>query len=157
MNNWPTLVVAACLTGWYGTTVANPPDAGQVSVRLAASPQNAGRIAQVTLVPQGTSSTELVFFISGVPSAVTQPAHLYTYIYPGSCGNLGAKPAYAMNQQIVLGDHLPQRTWQMSKLVPVTLNELRSGDYAAVVRTSPADGYADIFCGNIGHAPPLPS
>jgi hypothetical protein len=39
--------------------------------------------------------------------------------------------------------------WTLSKKAPVALSELRSGGYAIVVRTGPADGNLDIFCGDI--------
>jgi len=32
------------------------------------------------------------------------------------------------------------------------MSDLLSGKYAIVVRTSPVDGSADIFCGDVAHA-----
>jgi hypothetical protein len=37
----------------------------------------------------------------------------------------------------------------MFKTVPLPLATLRSGNYAIVVRASPADGGDDLFCGDI--------
>ncbi|WP_233809876.1 hypothetical protein [Paraburkholderia sp. HP33-1] len=143
----PTLAIVCALTSGWSTAIASPPSE-RISIPLTATSQNAGKIAQATLVPVG-DATEIVLFVGGVPSNVAQPPHLYTYIYPGMCGDLGPKPVIAMNDQVVLGDRLPQLSRWMSKRVPIALNELRSGDYALVVRTSPADGFVNIFCGNL--------
>jgi hypothetical protein len=138
-----TLLITGC-----GTTVANRQDREVVSVRLSATPQNAGRSGVATLVPYG-DRTSLMLYVSGVPSYVTQPAGLYIYIYSGSCGNLGAAPPYDMTRQPAPGNYVPWGTLRIGKTVPVALSTLRSGDYAIVVRTHPIDGLTDIFCGNL--------
>jgi hypothetical protein len=90
-----------------------------------------------------------MLYVSGVPSYVTQPAGLYIYIYSGSCGNLGAAPAYDMTRQPAPGNYVPWGTLRIGKTVPAALSTLRSGDYAIGVRTHPVDGLTDIFCGNL--------
>ena len=150
-KSWPTLAAVIGLAAMYAPTISSAADREFVTVRLTATQQNAGKLAQATLVPQG-GATEIVLFVSGVPFNVAQPPHLYTYIYRGTCGILGARPVVEMNQRVVLGDYVPHLWMQMTKLAPIALGELRAGDYALVVRTSPADGYADIFCGNLKQA-----
>jgi len=130
-----------------GATAAAPSEV--VNVPLAAAPQNAGKVAVATMVPTGESSTEVVVFVSGLPSQVSYPARLYTYIYPGTCGNLESKPAFDLNKRVKLGELVPSRMW---KTVPVSMTELRSSQYAIVLRTSPADGFVNVFCGNITRA-----
>ncbi|MCO6056598.1 hypothetical protein NG726_07905 [Pseudomonas sp. MOB-449] len=119
-----------------------------LEVRLNATPKNAGRIAQATLVPRG-DETSISFVISGVPSFTTRPVRLYTFIYPGSCVHPGASPAYELNNTVTTERHFKGDVWRMSKSAPVPLSTLRSGDYSLVLRTTPADGNYDIFCGDI--------
>lgn len=119
-----------------------------VEVRLNATPKNAGRIAQATLVPRG-DETSISLVISGVPSFTARPVRLYTFIYPGSCAHPGASPAYELNNTVTTDRHFKGDVWRMSKAAPVPLSVLRSGDYSLVLRTTPADGNYDIFCGDI--------
>jgi hypothetical protein len=34
-------------------------------------------------------------------------------------------------------------------MIPMDLSSLISGGYSIVIRSSPADGYRDLFCGDI--------
>ena len=90
-------------------------------------------------------------YLSGVPGEAALPAHLYTFIYAGSCANPGERPAYALNERLLYPDPGQHSNWVMRKSVPVALDTLRSADYVLVVRTDPADGDSTIFCGQIGH------
>jgi hypothetical protein len=136
------LVVAV---GWISVGVAAPKQI--VSIPLHATTYNAGHIAQATLTPLG-SETELVLFVGGVPNGTAIPAHLYTYIYSGSCAQHEPKPAYSLNEYVTdyYENEVGIRLW---KSVPVAYDALRSGGYALVVRASPADGNHDIFCGEL--------
>lgn len=148
MKSWLRLPLVA---GWIvgcGATTDSYGDNQVVAIRLAATQQNAGKIAQATLAPLG-DETSITLFIGGVPSGLTRPVHLYTYIYPGACGSLGAQPAYEMNQTVNTDRYTRGAGWTLSKKAPVVLSRLLSGDYAIVVRTSPADSAIDIFCGDI--------
>jgi hypothetical protein len=149
MNPWLVLLVVVGLISGCSATTESRSGRQVVNIPLTASPQNLGQIAQATLVAEG-DATEISFFLSGVPMGTTRPVRLYTYIYPGPCNALGAKPAYEMNQTVntdqIAGD---RPGWSLSKKVPVALSELRSKGYAIVVRTSPEDGNLDIFCGLI--------
>lgn len=120
-----------------------------LTVPLQATLHTTGKIAQATLVDQG-SDTGIHFIIGGVPSGTSRPVHLYTFIYPGSCAHPGSAPAYAMNQ-IVLAEQIgrSQSGWRLNKRVPASLEQLRRGGYNLVVRGSPADGGYDLFCGEI--------
>ena len=148
LKTWLALAVAVWSAAGTGALLADESARGPVNIRLNASAQNAGRVGEATLVAQG-NATELIFIISGVPSFTTLPAHLYTYIYPGSCARLGEHPIYAMNDTTVLGDRVPGRVLTMAKLAPVSMQDLASGEYSIVVRSSPADGFHDIFCGDV--------
>ena len=144
------LLAGAMLAGpgcapWSGTAQERE----LLTVPLAATHHNAGKIAQATLVAEG-ERTGISFIIGGVPDGTSRPVHLYTYIYPGRCDRLGPEPAWEMNQ-IVLADRVgrAQAGWRLSKRVEVPLAQLRSGGYSLLVRNSPADGSWDLFCGEI--------
>ncbi|CAN7763056.1 hypothetical protein LJR296_007044 [Cupriavidus necator] len=119
------------------------------TVPLAATTRNAGHIAQATLAAQG-DQTAITFLIGGVPNEVSSPPHLYTYIYRGTCASHGATPAYDLNRTL-LPDNLLGigGVLTLSRSSTATLNQLRGGKYTVVVRTSPADGNFDIFCGDV--------
>ncbi|MGF6694502.1 hypothetical protein [Pseudomonas sp. D(2018)] len=141
------LIMAAC--GLCGcASPAGDASNEMLEVRLNATPKNAGRIAQATLVPRG-DETSISLVISGVPSYTTRPVRLYTFIYPGSCAHPGGTPAYELNRTLTTDRHFRGDVWRMSKSAPVPLSTLRAGDYSLVLRTTPADGSFDIFCGDI--------
>lgn len=144
----PTVLAAVCVALGCCAALASHAAPQSVTFPLTATARNAGKIGQVTLVPQG-NATEMLFFIGGVPSSTTMPAHLYTYVYPGSCNQMADKPLFAMTDRTVLGDYVPQQGFKLWRRVAMPMGDLLSGDHAIVVRTSPADGGRDIFCGNI--------
>ena len=141
------LIVAGAIHGCSTPPVAGGDDR-LISVPLAAAPRNAGQLGQATLAAAG-DETAISFFIGGVPAGTTRPLHLYTFIYAGSCRSLGAWPAYEMNQTVTTNPVARRRGWTLSRRAPVALSALRAGGYAIVVRTSPADGNLEIFCGDI--------
>jgi hypothetical protein len=120
------------------------------NVRLIAGPQNAGHVGEASFASQG-DATNIVLTLSGVPERVTRPVHLYTYIYEGTCGSLGPKPAYSLNE-VVLAEATTSPGglgFTLNKLAPVPLQKLRSGGYAIAVRTQAPDLDQEMFCGNI--------
>ncbi|MNZ34997.1 hypothetical protein D3C78_523850 [compost metagenome] len=119
-----------------------------VNIDLQATQRNAGRIAQATLSPVD-DKTYMTVFVSGAPQGTTRPLRLYTFIYPGTCAKPGAKPAYELNDTVVTHRRSRIDGWSLYKMVPAPLATLRSGDYSIVLRTSPADGNYDIFCGDV--------
>ena len=135
------LLISSVLCACAGSTGSN-----FIDVTLNGTAANRGQTGMAAFVDKG-DSTSLDFTISGVPTGVSTPLQLLSFIYPGSCSSLGAQPAYALNAdtQVFPG----QAGWVMSKTVLVSLGNLVSGNYAVVVRTSPADGNQDIFCGDI--------
>ena len=148
LNAWPTLATVLGIAAISGMAIAGQrPEV--VEVPLKATPQNAGKIAVATLIPTGPVTTQVMLFVSGLPSDTARPANLYSYIYPGSCENLGPKPAFALNQRVLLGEMEQMKIW---KSVPASMSDLRSGNYAIVLRSSPADGFSNVFCGNLGQA-----
>jgi len=138
------LVVAA---GWVCTGVAAQKQI--VAVPLNAIDHNAGHIAQAVLSPLSSSETHVSLFVGGVPNGTAMPAHVYTYIYSGSCARHEPKPAYSLNR-LTTDDFDDQVGMQLTKRVPMAYDTLRSGGYALVLRSSPADGSSEIFCGELG-------
>jgi hypothetical protein len=127
---------------------ANDARKEMVQVKMNATQRNAGKIAQAMLVPRG-DNTSISLVIGGVPSYTTRPVRLYTYIYPGTCANQGASPAFGLNRTLITDRRYRGGVWWMSKSAPVSLATLRASDYSLVLRTTPADGNYDIFCGDI--------
>jgi len=119
-----------------------------VTVPLNATPRNGGQIANATLAVQG-NETAFSFVVSGVPSGTLRPLNLYTFINKGSCERPGLSP-YAMNDRINTNRYFCNgAAGPIHRSAPVTLAELLSGGYYLVIRTTPADGNVDIFCGDI--------
>ncbi|MDH4565240.1 hypothetical protein E8E95_00880 [Pseudomonas sp. BN414] len=141
----PLITVLTCLA-----SCTSIDDSQVVNVRLTASPQNAGQIGQATLAAAG-EDTSMSIFISGVPSETTRPVHIYTYIYTGTCErHPDTAPAYSMNDRVLVEKDDGKRGWTLSRRADVDLDTLRSGQYSIVLRTGPADGNREIFCGEIG-------
>lgn len=141
-----TGLFAVALAGLLAGCVSTGGDKEVLTIRLEAGHQNAGAIAEASLVGRG-DVTGITYLISGVPAGVTRPVQLYTFIYSGTCARLSAEPAYSMNNTT---QATPTSSgWTLSKEVPVALSDLLSESRALVVRTSPADGNIDIFCGDV--------
>jgi uncharacterized lipoprotein YmbA len=140
------IMVAAGLSAC--ASPAGEVDGQRLDVRMTATEMNAGRVAQATLVSLD-DKTSMTMFVSGVPSNVARPVHLYTYIYPGTCASPGASPAYELNRTVETYQYSRGDGWRLSKTAPVALATLRSSSHSIVLRTSPADGNFDIFCGDI--------
>ncbi|CAI8726469.1 hypothetical protein SOP85_17880 [Pseudomonas sp. YuFO20] len=141
-TSWLALVVAV------GTISACASRNDVVDVPLDATPQNAEHIARATLSPVG-NQTSIWLTVGGVPHDMAVSSRLDTAIYAGSCQQLGAQPAYRTRQaNSVDYPSLAPRTQHWAQ-APVALSELTKGGYALLVRTSPADGSRELFCGNI--------
>ncbi len=120
------------------------------SVPLDATLYNPGQAAQATMAPMG-NQTDLWVHASGTPSGNAIPSRLYTYVYSGSCGSLGVKPVYQLNQSVSTEFFSPELPGiNLKKSVPVPYETLRSSGYVLVVREAPADGGQDLFCGHLG-------
>ena len=90
--------------------------------------------------------------ISGVPPWMLRPIQVFTFVYSGSCASHEARPAYTLNDTVQVNAQSGSGVsgpYTMSKTVPVPMATLRSGEYAIVLRSSPADGNWDIFCGDM--------
>ena len=138
----PALLAAGLLAG---CAASNDGASQFVDVTLIASQVNQGQTGMAAFVDKGPS-TGLDFTISGVPGGASSPLQLLSFIYPGACASLGSQPAYAMNQDTQAFEG--QAGWIMSKEVPVALGTLLAGKYAVGVRSSPAEGNQNIFCGH---------
>jgi hypothetical protein len=142
-NLFSTLLAAALLSGCAASSGSST---SFEDITLTATQANQGQTGMAALIDKG-DSVALDFTISGVPGGASSPLQLLSFVYPGTCSSLGAEPAYSMNQdtQVFQG----QAGWVMSKTLPVSLGSLRASPFAIVVRSSPADGNQNIFCGDI--------
>jgi hypothetical protein len=127
-----------------------------VNIPLAGSRYNAGETAWATLVGRG-DQTDATITASGVPSTVTRPVHLYTYIHEGECGALSAQPAYSLTRTVLARaanamDGGLRAPYVIGNTADVPLATLRSTPHAIVVRSAPADGDWELFCGDIASA-----
>jgi hypothetical protein len=138
------LVVAV---GWI-SGCSTVPDRQITNVPLNATSINAGNIARPIMMPSG-SGTVFWFAVGGEPQGNALSGRLMAYIYPGSCANLGLKPAYDMNDGPNARFYSRASLQYFWKSAPVDVDTLRAGGYALVVRESPADGNQNIFCGNL--------
>lgn len=133
-----------------------------VSMPLVATKYNAGNVGKATLMPQGDKTVVRVA-LSGVPDYTSRPIHIYTYIYDGTCGSRNATPRFALTDR-VLADGLiaepglgPEPIGvftgpvQLAHSIPMDFQAFRATRYAISVRTSPADGNTEIFCGDNSH------
>jgi len=143
-------VIAATLTcGCAGTADNRRPD--MISFVLQASSRNAGETGKGFMTARG-ESTLINLTITGVPPWVARPVQLFTFVYAGSCAKRDSTPAYALNDTVQV--HAQNSIGlsgplTIAKTLPVSMDALRSGDFAIVLRTSPADGNWDIFCGDM--------
>jgi hypothetical protein len=126
-----------------------------VSVTLLATPVNAGQIGRAFLVPRG-ASTDVNIEVSGVPPLfASRPVHLYTFLYQGRCDALPPKPAHALTERVLAqsprtpGALPPGGPFTVSNTSPLPLDVLLGANYAIVIRTSPADGDVELFCGAV--------
>ena len=142
------IVLAGLLVGCAGLGAATQAaeSSGAVVIPLAASSLNAGRVAQATMLPQG-STTRIVLWVSGVPNGTTLPPHLYTYIYEGTCETLPAQPAMALNDRVLVTKPFAGRGPTLSHTAALPIDELLSGRYALALRSAPADGDRLLYCG----------
>nr|WP_180202806.1 hypothetical protein [Pseudomonas sp. SbOxS1]NYU02335.1 hypothetical protein [Pseudomonas sp. SbOxS1] len=124
------------------------PDRQVTNVPMNATSINAGNIARPIMMPDG-QTTVFWFAVSGESMGSALPGRLQAYIYPGSCGSLGAKPTYDMNDGPNARFYSQASMQYFWKSAPVPVETLRAGGYALVVRESPADGHQAIFCGNL--------
>ena len=126
-----------------------------LTVPLSATSVNAGEIGRGFLIARG-EETVVVVEVSGVPPMLaSRPVHLYTFIHSGRCGSLVEPPAFALTARVLAdsprgGGALPMTgPFRVSNVAPVPLDALRGGGHAILIRTSPADGGREIFCGNV--------
>ena len=153
-------VIAALMAGCASVTSdddrSDAPRAVFATVVLTAAPYNAGRIGRAYLVPSG-DRTVVKIDSSGVPDTVARPIHLYTFIYEGSCAAPSERPAFALTDT-VLASSLANPAGigafggavTITNDAPISFDELRAKPYAIVVKTSPADGNRDLYCGDAG-------
>ncbi|BAN50798.1 hypothetical protein [Metapseudomonas resinovorans] len=119
-----------------------------LNINLEPTQRNAGRIGRATFAPRG-DQTSVSMLVSGVPPSVTRPVRLLAFIYPGTCAEPGGAPAYELNRTATTFRNFDGDVWRLSRNAPVALSKLKAGEYSLVLRTTPANGGFDIFCGDI--------
>ena len=143
-------VISPALTcGCVGT--ADDRRSDTVSFLLQAGPRNAGESGRGFMTAQG-DKTLINLTITGVPPWVVRPIQLFTFVYAGSCAKHDATSAYALNDTVRVNAHSDiglSGPFTLAKTLPVPMATLRSGEYAIVLRASPADGNWDMFCGDM--------
>lgn len=124
-----------------------------MSIQLMATQSNAGQTGKATLHPQ-SEKTLVDIIISGVPSFTSPPVHLYSYVYEGTCESHKPQPRFALTRKVLAAtDFRPLASgpirgpFNLSESMPITLQTIRASQHAISVRTSPADGNFEIFCG----------
>ena len=149
-------LMAGCATGADDGDRSDAPGGAFATVVLIATPYNAGRVGRAYLVPSG-DRTVVRIDASGVPDTVARPIHLYTFIYEGSCAARSEKPEFALTDT-VLASSLANPAGigafggalMITNAAPISFDALRANPYAIVVKTAPADGDRDLFCGDAG-------
>jgi len=120
---------------------------------MVASRWNRGEVGQATLIGRG-GNTDVTIMASGVPEDVTRPVHLYVYIHRGSCGQLQQQPDYSLTDHVLADVSWPMAfrngPYTLRSTVAVPLEQLRGKPYAILVRSSPADGARELYCGDLG-------
>jgi hypothetical protein len=120
----------------------------RLSIPLKGSQFNAGAIGNAAFVATDETISEVVIIMGGISKFIMRPVRINTYIYPGSCENLGEAPAYELND-INISYNRGGNTWEATRRIPVALSSLLENDYALVIRSSAPDGNRDLFCGDI--------
>lgn len=147
------MVLASALVAGCASPIGGPSAeraAAILDTPLTATAYNAGETGRATLIAR-SAHTDVLIQVSGVRDSVTRPVHLYSYIYPGSCRQHDARPAYVLTER-VLADRPPpfgNGPYSVRNEAPVALEQLRSSPHAIVVAASPADGNFELFCGDI--------
>jgi hypothetical protein len=150
MRYWLVSIFAAA-SSCGCTGMADNRRVDTVSFMLQAGSRNTGETGKGFMTAQG-DKTVINLTITGVPPWVGRPIQLFTSVYAGSCARRNDTPAYALNDTVQVtaqNSAGASGPFTIAKTVPVPMSTFRSGDHAIVLRTSPADGDWDLFCGNM--------
>jgi len=149
-------LMAGCASVAHDGDRSDAPGGVFAAIVLTAAPYNAGRIGTAYLIPSG-DRTVVRIDSSGVPDTVSRPIHLYTFIYEGSCAAPSEKPAFALTDSVLASSLANPAgigafggTVTIANAAPISFDALRGRPYAIVVKTSPADGDRDLYCGDAG-------
>lgn len=123
-----------------------------IMIRLAASRYNAGENGRAVLMPAGKKAekTGVRIVVTGVPGYTSAPPHLYAYIFDGTCKSRSPAPRYSLTRKVLATTETGSTVGQLEigEDVPVSFETLRSTPFAIVVRSSPADGNFELYCGD---------
>ena len=125
------LILAASLAA-----CAHIPGVHHDHMKISLNPENqSGESGSATLTAMG-DQTKVDIDLNGTPSGTAQPAH----IHEGTCDNLTPKPKWPLSSV---------KDGKSSTTVPVSLDQLRSGQYAINVHKSADEIKSYVACGNI--------
>lgn len=127
---------------------ARQTEARYMRIRLQPTRYNPTDLGTAVLEPVGRNKTGVEIKVGRLPNFTVLPAHLYTYLYEGTCANRGVA-SYALNHVSTAMDlGLRPGMTGVSGTMPVDYEQVRSRPHAISVRLSPADGGQEIFCGD---------
>ena len=154
MKKMSILIIAVCF--FFSTALIGEADeskkktvdkSDKLAIKLKGSQWNASAIGNANFVAADKTS-RVIIVMGGISRTIVRPLRINTYIYPGSCENLGEAPAYELNDTKVTNSK-GSDMWDVSKRIPVALSSLLENDFALVIRSTPRDGNRDLFCGDI--------
>ena len=148
---WLAISFSMALIGGCATTSDGSRTDDTVAFALQATQRNAGKTGGALMARQG-DKTVIRLTVTAVPPWVVRPVQLYTFVYAGTCVDHQETPAYALNEIVqadLLGNAGPFGPFILEKTLPAPIDTLRAEAHAIVVRTSPADGNVDIYCGDM--------
>jgi hypothetical protein len=143
------LIASGALSGCTVSPDARRDDS--LNIVLTTARINAGETGRAILVPLG-ERTQVTIIVSGVPvELASRPVHLYTFIYKGTCGNPSEQPSYALTERVLAQSATSTGggAFTITNVAPVSVDALLREPYSIRVKTSPADGDREIFCGDI--------
>jgi hypothetical protein len=148
MCNFYSLAVVFATAMLLGCASPTPtPQAATVHLVLPGVGTNVGRLATADLIER-SGHTDVVSEVYGVPAWVTLPVHIYTYVYQGSCARLGPV-AYSATDRVLTFANTARSVFTVRNSIPANLQQLRSQPFALVLKSSPADADALLFCGEL--------
>jgi hypothetical protein len=145
----PMVVLAAWASSQPLAVAARP---AVVTVALAPSAAVVSGPARAMLAERG-GVTDVSVEVTRVPSGITLPVHLYTYLYRGSCDSLSPQPERRLTRRVLADtpgiEPLQVGPYTVGNTLDMPLAQLRSAPRAILVRSGPADGNLPLYCGNL--------
>jgi len=118
-------------------------------ISLVARRINAGETGWVILTGR-EGRTDVTMPVSGVPAGVGRPVHLYAGIARELCADPPGPVEHPLTSHVLADASIGEKgPYTLRTSAAVDLASLQSSPHAIVVKSSPADGNRDLFCGDI--------